>query len=176
MLNARIHLDQNYSLSGFPSNQTMQKSTQPTGEFSSVCSRCCCRINSHQMTKLSYICNNTTIFFRCYVVTQGSKIIKRGLATKEGCDDNDGSLLKNVLTALKQSLNDDSITKTCCSWSCCNYNSTTVALASAPTSINISSSGLVAIGNGSNPIYLAHNLKLILLLVMPIVLIYIDFV
>ena len=173
MLNARIHLDQNYSLSGFPSNQTMQKSTQPTGKFSNVCSRCCCRI---KMTKLSYICNNTTIFFRCYVVTQGSKIIKRGLATKEGCDDNDGSLLKNVLTALKQSLNDDSITKTCCSWSCCNYNSTTVALASAPTSINISSSGLVAIGNGSNPIYLAHNLKLILLLVIPIVLIYIDFV
>ena len=170
MLNARIHLDQNYSLSGFPSNQTMQKSTQPTGKFSNVCSRCCCR----KMTKLSNICNNTTIFFRCYVVTQGSKIIKRGLATKEGCDDNDGSLLKNVLTALKQSLNDDSITKTCCSWSCCNYNSTTVALSSAPTSLNISSSGLVY--NEANPIYFAHNLQLILLLVIPLVLIYIDFV
>ena len=127
-----------------------------------------------KMIKLSYICNNTTIFFRCYVVTQGSKIIKRGLATKEGCDDNDGSLLKNVLTALKQSLNDDSITKTCCSWSCCNYNSTTVALSSAPTSLNISSSGLVY--NEANPIYFARNLQLILLLVMPLVSVYIDFV
>ena len=126
------------------------------------------------MTILSHFCYNITIYFRCYVVTQGSKIIKRGLATKEGCDDNDGSLLKNVLTALKQSLNDDSITKTCCSWSCCNYNSTTVALSSAPTSLNISSSGLVY--NEANPIYFAHNLQLILLLVIPLVLIYIDFV
>ena len=114
--------------------------------------------------------------FRCYVLTQGSKIIKRGLATKEGCDDNDGSLLKNVLTALKQSLNDDSITKTCCSWSCCNYNSTTVALTSAPTSLNISSSGLVYEGNKANTIYFAHNLQLILLFVIPLVLIYMDFV
>ena len=132
--------------------------------------------HKHSMTKLSYICHNNTIYFRCFVVTQGSKIIKRGLATKEGCDDNDGSLLKNVLTALKQSLNDDSITKTCCSWSCCNYNSTTVALASAPSSLNISSSGLVASGNEANPIYFVSNLQLILLLVIPLILIYIDFV
>ena len=126
--------------------------------------------NSHTFViPVSYI-------FRCYVLTQGSKIIKRGLATKEGCDDNDGSLLKNVLTALKQSLNDDSITKTCCSWSCCNYNSTTVALTSAPTSLNISSSGLVYEGNKANTIYFAHDLQLILLLVIPLVLIYIDFV
>ena len=172
MLNARIRLDRTYSLSGFLSNQTMQKSTLPTGKFSNVCSRCCCRI---KMIKLSYICNNTTIFFRCYVVTQGSKIIKRGLATKEGCDNDDG-FLNNVLTALKQSLNDDSITKTCCSWSCCNYNSTTVALGSAPASLNISSSGLVAIGNEANLIYFAHNLQLILLLVIPLVFIFIDFV
>ena len=131
--------------------------------------------HKHSMTKLSYICHNNTIYFRCFVVTQGSKIIKRGLATKEGCDNDDG-FLNNVLTALKQSLNDDTITKTCCSWSCCNYNSTTVALASAPTSINISSSGFEAVNNEANPICFVHNLQLILLLVIPLVLIYIDFV
>ena len=175
MLNARIRLDRTYSLSGFRSNQTMQKSTLQTGKFSNVCLRFCCWINLITTQWQNYHKSVITLsyLFRCYVVTQGSKIIKRGLATKEGCDNDDG-FLNNVLTALKQSLNDDSITKTCCSWSCCNYNSTTVALTSAPTSLNISSTGLVY--NDANPIYFAHNLQLILLLVIPLVLIYIDFV
>ena len=69
--------------------------------------------------------------------------VKRGLETKEECDAQTSTRLSGVLTSLISSLSDDSITYKCCTWSCCNYNSTTLALASAPTSLNISSEGLV---------------------------------
>ena len=73
---------------------------------------------------------------RCYAITKGSKIITRGLLTKEACDEKNeaNTYVANVISALiKIFKDDDSITYKCCSWSCCNYNATTLALASAPT-------------------------------------------
>ena len=88
---------------------------------------------------------------RCFAITKGSKIITRGLLTKEACDEKNeaNAYVANVISSLINIFkDDDSITYKCCSWSCCNYNATTLALASAPTdadgkyALNITSEGL----------------------------------
>ena len=96
-----------------------------------------------------------SLISRCFAITKGSKIITRGLLTKEACDEKNeaNTYVANVISALlKIFKDDDSITYKCCSWSCCNYNATTLALASAPTdadgkyALNITSKGFLSSG------------------------------
>ena len=71
-------------------------------------------------------------------IMQGPNIIQRGLQSKEMCKEE--GLKSRALAVAVQSLiqlfsDNSTITYTCCSWSCCNYNRTTLALASYPTTI-----------------------------------------
>ena len=96
-------------------------------------------------------------------VMQGSKIITRQLQTKEICEDEEAkktytaSVIQNVIKLFS----DNSITYSCCSWSCCNYNSTTLAMASPPTAaLNITAEGLYI--PGSTGVSISCKFQLIL--------------
>ena len=116
-----------------------------------------------------------SLISRCFAITKGSKIITRGLLNKEACDEKNeaNTYVANVISALLNIFkDDDSITYKCCSWSCCNYNATTLALASAPTdadgkyALNITSEGLN--WPGSSGALISCKVQVFVYLLMPI--------
>ena len=110
------------------------------------------------------------------MITKGEKVINRGITPKDGCDETGTSIPGAVITLankLKSNLNDDSITHKCCSWSCCNYNTTLADLASPPTlTPNISIAGLVWPVAGSMGCSFTYCSQLIILLILTLNILY----
>ena len=71
-------------------------------------------------------------------IMKGPNIIQRGLQSKEMCKEEGlktGALAVAIQSLIQLFSDNSTITYSCCSWSCCNYNRATLALASYPTTI-----------------------------------------